>query len=947
MRHSKDGIQWHFLINKIGEIFTILVITELLISRCSLASNWNKFSQILKTQNAKDDYMDIKIEKFKVLIAAVNSITTKLMNDDIVQNSLNNLLILRKKDLMAKNCSLVSAEFMLYIRHAILNLDKLAQDKPNSETMYKCIKINTLFVLTSYLFGNNEKKVFKSLMELNTKAHSIFIMGTVIWFPDQFLQRFVPSLCGNYKKLSQTMQKSRQSYMNTKKITLTKDVMYLQSVSSQWILIVEELFSSNNKLSAADMSLHAKTLLEGLDIAANINWSVLSFINLHLSLGIALSKNMLMSLFDIMDILKSLWNTVSRNYNEIINSISMIIQHLTYQAVSSILEIKKSLISDKKYANKRLDELTCIVIAEQAIKGASTFERNIATNIALNFVPETTYIEDSYVKLSLLLEKIQILSNFIKSMKQYCNCSWLLWHQNIISIYFEQNFSMQLQSVKLKFFLMVLDDCVMLLQETDKQYGGDKSSDFKNKVKLIIDESVLQNLGQSIETNLRLHIHSHLQLDVVNPLTFDMIKKTLLLLDSLRLHNLYMSVAPSVEQYLSKTYYNLTTVVLSDWKTYGEMRQMAKMKFNIKTIQDNLPTQTLEQGLDVLEIMRNIHIFVSKYQYNLNNQIFIEKSSNNKHLNSINIQHIANSIRTHGTGIMNTTVNFTYQFLKNKFFTFSQFMYDEQIKSRLIKDLRNFKESAGDNGNIYVYKNAEKFNKGIKTLGLAEDGQSYLDLFRELISQIGNAMGYVRMIRSGGRHCCCDATAFLPDLEIRDFKKLCEENELGEKTTRSAENLDDNIDCLVSNFIQGTEYFKLLVEVFAPVFRNPKNVHLKNFFIIVPPLTLNFIEHMILSKDKMSKKNKAGASFTDDGFAMGIAYILKLLDQDSNFEALHWFDSIWNHIKKEREIINEQKSKGPLQLQQALALSEKKIKTLEEEYKLLYYSLTSARIFFK
>ena len=38
-------------------------------------------------------------------------------------------------------------------------------------------------------------------------------------------------------------------------------------------------------------------------------------------------------------------------------------------------------------------------------------------------------------------------------------------------------------------------------------------------------------------------------------------------------------------------------------------------------------------------------------------QIFIEHSSNNKHLNTINIRHIANSIRTHGTGIINTTVS--------------------------------------------------------------------------------------------------------------------------------------------------------------------------------------------------------------------------------------------------------------------------------------------------
>lgn len=80
--------------------------------------------------------------------------------------------------------------------------------------------------------------------------------------------------------------------------------------------------------------------------------------------------------------------------------------------------------------------------------------------------------------------------------------------------------------------------------------------------------------------------------------------------------------------------------------------------------------------------MRNIHVFVSRYLYNLNNQvglvrrkmqtllltagsepmfplqIFVEKASNNKHLNTINIRHVANSIRTHGTGIMNTTVSF-------------------------------------------------------------------------------------------------------------------------------------------------------------------------------------------------------------------------------------------------------------------------------------------------
>lgn len=45
----------------------------------------------------------------------------------------------------------------------------------------------------------------------------------------------------------------------------------------------------------------------------------------------------------------------------------------------------------------------------------------------------------------------------------------------------------------------------------------------------------------------------------------------------------------------------------------------------------------------------------------------------------------------HGTGIMNTTVNFTYQFLCRKFVIFSEFLFDDHIKSPLMKDLRYFK----------------------------------------------------------------------------------------------------------------------------------------------------------------------------------------------------------------------------------------------------------------
>lgn len=120
-----------------------------------------------------------------------------------------------------------------------------------------------------------------------------------------------------------------------------------------------------------------------------------------------------------------------------------------------------------------------------------------------------------------------------------------------------------------------------------------------------------------------------------------------------------------VTNYLDKNFYDYTTVALFDWVTYAEMRKLAEDRYDLHLAEVHLPGQSLEQGVDILEIMRNIHIFVTNYYYNLNTQVFIERTSEGRFLNTVNISHVSNSLRTHGAGIMNTTVcSFLFFFFK-------------------------------------------------------------------------------------------------------------------------------------------------------------------------------------------------------------------------------------------------------------------------------------------
>lgn len=651
--------------------------------------------------------------------------------------------------------------------------------------------------------------------------------------------------------------------------------------------------------------------------------------------------------FRLIEVQKCLETTFHTLGPVIVQSQCKVLQQVSYQILRILDSIRKGLTQkDKGYRRERLDALSLIGLSMRLMGGAATADRRLIVRCTLACASQLTesFKDEDVIKLRLYLDNYDTIAELYDRVCDACDYSVLLHHQNMIPAYFSSVFESNLNVSHIVHLLDAFNTA--LIRQGEFELAALKIAEQK---RMLLKNILEPACSREIETHLRLDVHTHFKGDSTNPFKIGAKNSSRIVRSSpLPNDDKLISVKRFIEHYLDDMFYNLTTVALHDWKTYGTMHALAKYKLGLDTVKNHLPTQTLEQGLDALEIMRKIQVFVSKYLYNLHTQTFIEHTSASKHLNTIGIRHIANSIRTHGTGIMSTTVNFVYQFLRIKLHTFSQFLFDEHIKSRLMRDIRFIKSQRENNGSPYPYERAEKFQKGIRKLGMTIEGLSYLDQFRILITHIGNALGYVRLIRSGGLHACSNAISFLPDINSKtNFEVMCKDLNFSTTTQAAAKRLEDDIENLVRNFKEGIHYFKLLVDVFSSAFRDTKSFHLQQFYAIVPPLTLSFVDNAVSNKEKLFKKDKTGAAFTDDGFAMGVAYINALLDQSNELDGLQWFETVNQHLKAERTQAEGKADYEDEKLQQTRALTLKRLTERSSEFKLLYYSLSGARVFFK
>ncbi|XP_014482961.1 PREDICTED: WASH complex subunit 7 [Dinoponera quadriceps] len=920
------------LIEAFVDLFVILTtLDEIVDAQPAIVEQWKKYRMHVRSMMHNPSQFGVAETKLETFDHLLRDLQEKLLRRNMFLRAIEHVMDVTKGPLM-------NEQIVSYLKNTMTDVESKSSD--HAALNKNWIRVNVGIVVAIKLLGSCDKKLIKRVLEANKRFYAVTLIGNVVWVPSKFLSDIVPKETGNAVS-PQVGEKILQARIQR----LPHTVNNLIHRATAWCVEMLSILTRIN-LQVSDIGQKRTLLTDLLALLSQMKETISFVTNLHASLSKPMNRGTVQLICRLVELQKSLETMFHALGPVVVQSQAQVLQYMAYYVLALLETARKGLVQkDKGYSRERLDALSLIGLSMRLMGGPASADRRLIVRCALACANQLTdtFREEDVVKLRYLLDSYDSVAELYESVDDLCDYSLLLHHQNMLPAYFTSIVDGNSSVYHLSHLFAAFNSAV----------GEQESGELRDKriveLRETLVKSVLKPACHEIETSLRLHVHAHLKLDSTNP--FNVGAKDgcrVVRAPPLPLAENMVCAKRFVEHYLDDMFYNLTTVALHDWRTYRTMHALASYKMGLDTVQDHLPTQTLEQGLDALEIMRNIHVFVSRYLYNLNTQTFVEHSSGNKHLNTIGIRHIANSIRTHGTGIMSTTVNFVYQFLRVKLHTFSQFLFDEHIKSRLMRDIRFVRTQREAGGAPYTYERAEKFQKGIRKLGMTADGLSYLDQFRQLITQIGNALGYVRLIRSGGLHASSNAVSFLPDIERTvPFESLCRGLNYSASTQAAAGRLEADIADLVRNFTEGIQYFKLLVDVFASAFRDTKSYHLQQFYAIVPPLTLSFADNSVSNKEKMFKKNQQGAAFTDDGFAMGIAYINALLDQSAELDGLHWFKTVEQHISQERHAAESKDDHGDEKLQQTRALTLKRLAERNAEFQLLYYSLSGARVFFK
>jgi len=907
-----------------------------------------------------------------------------------------------------------------------------------TSTSRKVFGLSSLFVLYNWIFKKTNKRVNKIMVQVWQSFKSLNMVcltgSNSFLLLSDFLEAHLPKSVLDSKTMKQldTTTDSLLKFSGHQLDQLTIRVAaYLIQFKSESLRVSEP--SETFAILKRQMCLFQR----GLAMTEEINQTIKIISSVYLHHKRPMSKANLVPLFRLVPLLKSI-ETCFRQNQLLVNSCliktdALVRVHWTRLMVS----VAKRLISLKYSERKLAPNLTLTLSALCShIDRCTTNNGRITLSLCLPMLIPMLEA-DELSKMNTLLELLSL--DIHSRLESSAHCGYLYWSMPTFGVYYNYAFEENPCAIEeIHYFHQAINDIPSLFKfETDQIHGIENdTSAFSQRASNFLDAlngelveqfktDFLDKICQEFEMELRLQTHRNIYLDSHNPFRRHLYNfKHIFASPKWRTFKIFdrtISLHYYVEQHLNRICYNLTSIAPHDWFTYDNMLNLARHKYNLEFANLQLPIQTLDSGLDLLDITRNLGLFVSRYSYDLTNQFFMEKSTNrlsassssggsiyggasvlsaqgahnsSQSLNVVQIKHVSRSIQTHGFGLLNSSVNCTYQVMKRLINMFAKQISDDKLRAILAKERQQLVANVG-RSSIMNYDKANKIAKRFKLnhieLGNQQSGTD-LDSLRQIITQLGNLLALVRMLKSGALNCVTKSVSYLPELDDLSLLRLgrfveCEFKSYQlDSLMKASENFDQCLEDFDENFTPRSNYFSILIGLFgnllttkrheaSPLAKGPNEAekeeatkvggerssdggglnkcqNLTLFYLMVPALTINYIDYIVKCKERASSRSSSarfGALLSDDGFSMGVAFLLTVLGQVSDFAKFEWFKQVGLKLEEDKQeverramdLMNEQS------IQQTSVMTLRRLAKLKLEYESLNYTLSSALLFFR
>lgn len=287
-----------------------------------------------------------------------------------------------------------------------------------------------------------------------------------------------------------------------------------------------------------------------------------------------------------------------------------------------------------------------------------------------------------------------------------------------------------------------------------------------------------------------------------------------------------------------------------------------------------------------------------------------------------------------------------------------------ETRSVLSQTTQRWQNSQKAVGNQYPVPQADLVRKEV--IALLKAGTlttNIIHKLRFLVGDIGKLVSMVMLVYHGATAVREKTFSILPREILCSFVSLGEflrQVSNYDKLVQEASPFDNTFQGFESKPSVNVQYLQLLEPVFESALDESQLEVLRNLFILVPAMSLDHIESMRSLKNQYqgSSLNKVMAS-TEDSFAVGLSFLLSMLNQVAKFESFHWFESACRqyHIRLDRvkatslsqrstSVSSTLRRTPDLEMQRTIDLMDG-LKGNINELKLLERSMLCGKVFFQ